>query len=236
LASALEVLENLLGESLPALGPTRRKDEFIQRRLVWLFDKIAAAIEYHEKYSTPEWETLRQGLTEATATRIVVSAERLSVGLQARGGAARALSQLLGRVRSYRLEAPTEHATAVPSVVSCAPPAAAVQPAPLVREGLVRMEVLAAQPFVALCRRLKAFEQLIARQDLRRAAILAEQIAQAIEHFDPLSNFPDLFARHAALLSKHAVRLDELQQDRQSPSWQAMARHARVDLDGFVEG
>ncbi|MFZ5893382.1 MAG: type VI secretion system protein IglI family protein [Myxococcota bacterium] len=241
IAKSLEVLENLLGASLPALGPERRKDEYVARRLVWLFDKITTAIEYHEKYATAQWDSMRRSLDAPTLARIAAAGERLGPALASRSDASRALSQLLGRARSYRIELPkgAEPAPESPSSASTSHASASLPPQPSTttpdRVGLMRMELAVAPPFVVLCQRLKAFESLIERQDLRKAAVVAADIAETLEHFDPLAHFPELFARHAALLCKFAARLSEFEAERQSPTWLALVRHARVDLDGFVE-
>ena len=251
IAKILEVLENVLGPSLPALGPERRKDEYITRRLVWLFDKISSAVEYHEKYATAQWDSFKRTLVPDMLARIAAVGERVTGLLTARSEAMRALSQLLSRTRSYRLESPkppeaAPHAStpaggpaSSPSVHAAAPPSASVPAIPTPspeKEGCSRVELLVAYPFVELCRRLKAFESLVEKHELRKAAVVADDIAHAVEHFDPLANFPELFARHAALLCKHAARLSEFEAERQSPTWLALARYARVDLDSFVEG
>ncbi|HET9932100.1 MAG TPA: type VI secretion system protein IglI family protein [Polyangiaceae bacterium] len=248
IAKSLEALENVLGPSLAALGPERRKEEYVTRRLVWLFDKISAAVEYHEKYATAQWDSLKRTLVPETLARIAAAGERVTVLLAAQAEAMRALSQLLSRARSYRLEAPkppeptaeSKSASVVPASPADPTTTAAAVPAiptPFpAKEGLSRVELLVAYPFVELCRRLKAFESLVEKHELRKAAVVAEDIAYAVEHFDPLANFPELFARHAALLCKHAARLSEFDAERQSATWLALARYARVDLDAFVEG
>lgn len=249
IAKILEVLENILGPSLPALGPARRKDEYITRRLVWLFDKISSAIEYHEKYATAQWDSFKRTLVPEMLSRVATVGERVTALLMARSEAMRALSQLLSRTRSYRLESPKAEPVSEPSAPAAGslssstahatPASASVLPIPTPtpeKEGLSRVELLVAYPFVELCRRLKAFESLVEKHELRKAAVVAEDIAHAVEHFDPLANFPELFARHAALLCKHAARLSEFESERQSPTWLALARYARVDLDSFVEG
>jgi hypothetical protein len=238
IATGLEVLENLLGQSSAALGPERRKDEYVARRLVWLFDKMSAAIEYHEKYATAQWDSIRRTLTSATLGRIAAAGERLGPALATHSDASRALSQLLGRARSYRLEEPKEADPAPEAPNTSAPGNASLHPSADLaaeRSGVVRMELSVAPPFVTLCRRLQAFEALVERQDLRKAAVVAADIAETLEHFDPLAHFPELFARHAALLCKVAARLSDFDAERQSPTWLALVRHARVDLDGFVE-
>jgi hypothetical protein len=231
----LSLLETLLGPSLARLGPERRKDEYINRRVAWLFEKIGAAIAYHDKYQTAEWQSLKASRSSDVVERTIASGERLAGLLGGKGDASRALAQLLSQLRAQaELVAPAEPVAA--AIAGAPSPTSTHELRLSEREGLTRMELLVAPPFLALCRKLQAFEQLASRQELRKAAVVADEIASVIEAFDPLLYFPELFSRYAALLSKHARELSELEPERETASWRALARHARVDLTGFVEG
>ncbi|HET9953272.1 MAG TPA: type VI secretion system protein IglI family protein [Polyangiaceae bacterium] len=243
LADVFRALENLLGPSLAVLGPERRKSEFINRRLTWLFETIAANLEYHEKFSTPEWESLRAGYSEEMQDLLQQSGARIGQLLSSQPepaplDAGRALAQLLSRIRlepknePANVETPMGAASAGPSPGNTSVEAKLAGPTAGVAD---RMELPVAPPFVALCRKLQAFELLVQKQDWRKAAVLSDDIAASLEHFDPLVHFPALFAPYVALLSKHAQRLYDLEQERQTPTWRALARHARVDLDSFVD-
>ncbi len=257
LPDVLGVIDNLLGPSLPALAPSRRRDELANKRFAWLFDKIEKALEYHEKVGTPEWDRWRASLSDRSVEAIDAAGarvtERLAPAAFAPAGAA--LGRLLARVRAQlgtvhdkpSAEAPPAPAAAAPPASSPASPAspAAEQPSspearppaePPTKNGMRRMELLVAQPFLDFCRRLDAFAALVQRGQFEKAAVLADEIGRSIESFDPRAHFPDLFARYAALQSKHVRALLEHGDERESPAFRALQQHARVDLDGFVEG
>jgi hypothetical protein len=241
----LRVLENLLGPSYTALAPERRRDEHVDRRLAWLFDKIQRAIEYHEKFGTEEWAVLTKTLVPAEIENALGAAKRLSEQLVARDAlrADQALGQLSAKLRSYegsprnQLDL-TPPLAGVPAAESRSPPknSAEAQPAVTpVREGLYRMEIVVAYAFVDLCRKLKAFEAVIQKHQFQKAAVLAVEIEQLADAFDPRLYFPELFSTHAALHSRHATTLAREAGEQDTPIWRALVRYARVDLDGFVE-
>jgi hypothetical protein len=87
-----------------------------------------------------------------------------------------------------------------------------------------------------LLRKLAAFETLLHRGDAPRAAVVAEDVRQALERFDPMEYFPTLLAPHFALLSAHLSDLRPYWEARGTLEWRVLEQHYRVDLDGFVEG
>jgi hypothetical protein len=172
------------------------------------------------------------------------AAKRLSEQLVARDAlrADRALAQLGAKLRSYE-ESPRSHLGLTPPLASAPaaepksqPTSAEAQPAlTAVREGLYRMEIVVAYAFVDLCRKLKAFEAVVQKHQFQKAAVLAVEIEQIADAFDPRLYFPELFSAHAALQSKHATTLAREASEQDTPIWRALVRYARVDLDGFVE-
>jgi hypothetical protein len=252
-------LANLVGPSYAALAPERRREEHVDRRLSWLFDKIQRGLEYDEKFGTPEWAALTKTLTPADIQSALGAAKPLSEQLVARDAlrADQALAQLSAKLRSYEEGPRTPHGL-TPLLTSASSPAAdakaparaaaaasgatataadaSTQPLqPPVREGLYRMELVVPYAFVDLCRKLKAFETVIHKHQYQKAAVLAVEIEQIADSFDPRLYFPELFSTHAALHSKHAATLAREANDQETPIWRALARYARVDLDGFVE-
>jgi hypothetical protein len=101
---------------------------------------------------------------------------------------------------------------------------------------LGRAEVGVSHEFFALIQKLEAFSKLVKKGDLARAAIVADDLMQTIDAFDPRRYFPELFSDFSELLSKHIDVLTNHWQDRDSPSWKAHSQFYRVDLKRFVGG
>jgi hypothetical protein len=254
LVDVLRVTDNLLGPSFSAVGPELRREDFFNRRLRWLFDKIAAALAYHEKGLTPQWRAWRDGLTQDVRNAVLTHGEQASSRLPAPtyAAAGAALSQVLSFVRNHALDPtpPPPSATPKPQSVRphyapsdrplTVPPASVpalgleVSAEPL-RAGLQRLELWAAPPFIDLCRKLDAFEELIQKEQFEKAAVVASDIAQRIENFDPRDHFPNLFAHFAAMQSKHVRALTRHAEGSDAPAWQALRQFYLLDLRAFVD-
>ncbi len=74
------------------------------------------------------------------------------------------------------------------------------------------------------------------KNDLARAAVVADDLMRTIDSFDPRAYFPELFSDFSELLSKHIDTLANHWQDRESTAWKAHAQFYRVDLKRFVGG
>ena len=89
--------------------------------------------------------------------------------------------------------------------------------------------------FLELCAKLRAFEALVEKKEFRKAALVADDVQQIVEHFDPRSYFPEVFSGFSARLSKNIGALAEHWEERDSVAWKALGQFYQVDLDGFVE-
>ncbi len=122
---------------------------------------------------------------------------------------------------------------AEPKPVTPAPPAspasAPAEPSPA--PGARTIEVSPA--LEAFLRKLEAFELLLQRKDMARAAIVAQDIRTAVDHFDPRVYLPKLLTPHFRLMSAHAADL--------APYWEpthaseALTQLYQVDIDAFLE-
>ncbi|WP_437932528.1 type VI secretion system protein IglI family protein [Sorangium sp. So ce291] len=263
LEQVFDVVRAALGPGFEAIGPARRRADHFSKRLAWLFDTIVDALEYHQKNATPAWEALQQGLDRGALEGVLRAGDRVAAELSADAyaSAARALGRLLGALRARAEVLAAAPATSAapaaspalatpaseqpsPAPWEDAPPAAPAAAAPpgdgapaaAVFAGRARIELAVAPAFLELLAKLRAFETLIGKGELEKAAIVAEDVQQLIESFDPRAYFPEVFARFSALLSGHIGALSEHLEERGSLAWKARSQFYRVDLEGFVRG
>lgn len=90
--------------------------------------------------------------------------------------------------------------------------------------------------FLEFMIKLRAFETLVERGQHMKAAIVAEDIQNIVEHFDPRTYFPDLFSRFSQLLCEHADELEDGMRLQNSFAWKTASQFYQVDLDKFVHG
>jgi hypothetical protein len=87
----------------------------------------------------------------------------------------------------------------------------------------------------ALRHKLHGFQVLVRRGELAKAAIIARDVQQIIEGFDPVEFLPSLFAGYFRTMNQH---LDELLPHLAEPDgtpWQVLSRFYQADLDGFLD-
>lgn len=108
-------------------------------------------------------------------------------------------------------------------------PVAVPQPRLLPQPGLEPSPALG-----QLLHKLTAFDQLVERQDFSRASMIATDVLNVIDHFDPLVYLPSLFTRFLSGLSAHAGSLEPRMQGPRSLGERALERLYRTDLQAFL--
>jgi hypothetical protein len=85
-----------------------------------------------------------------------------------------------------------------------------------------------------LMRKLAAFDALLEQGDHQRAGVVAADVLQVLEHFDPRVYLPSLFSRFFVGLSAHAEQVEPMMQGTESLAFRALDHLYRVDLDAFL--
>jgi hypothetical protein len=86
-----------------------------------------------------------------------------------------------------------------------------------------------------LRQKLAAFQELVDRGDLGRAAIIARDLERVIEHFDPRVYLPRLFAPYFRRLASSGEALTPFWEGEGSVGWRALEQLYQVDLEAFLE-
>lgn len=242
LPDIFDTLAALATDNFNAIGPARKRADYMAKRISWLAQKITDAIEYHESRRTREWN---QWTAVAGADAMEAALERsaaLENALDERFTAVRMpLQKLSARLRvlsaAFRVPVLPPVSIAAPVVASIRPPTHNPSSNQLQMDArLGRAELGVSHEFFALIQKLNAFSALANKGDLARAAVVADDLMRTIESFDPRSYFPEMFSDFSELLSKHIAALDSHMQDRESPAWKARVQFYRVDLRRFVDG
>ena len=238
LPTMITALDHLVGESFEAVGPTAKREQHFGKRIAWLFDEILDALEYHEHNVTPEWQAWSAALTperiEASLRALDAVDEKIAaraLGESAATNVARMRSWLYAH-RQPVVETPPPSGRGGPRPAPAQGSPAAAAP---VNGGRPHLDLVVTPRFLELCAKLRAFEALVEKKQFRKAALVADDVQQIVEHFDPRSYFPEVFSGFSAHLSKNIAALAEHWDERDSVAWKALAQFYQVDLDGFVE-
>lgn len=260
----LGILRSALSDRWSAVRPEARKTRVVDSALSWLFRAIVVQIDFHTKMEDATfrgWAGANSttvghpSLEASSALRAAIAAvivdERSTVQL----------SELTVRVQAQfnRIEAalPVAVATREP------PPEKEVQekqpddeddeaqeedaesegmspghfwgPEPTLIAPSATAPTLEISPAMEIfLRKLAAFEALVARGDLERAAVVAEDVRSTLESFDPRVYFPRLLASYARVLATHVNDIAPHWESIGSPPWRALEQLYRVDLDAFL--
>ncbi|MBK9368390.1 MAG: hypothetical protein IPN01_19125 [Deltaproteobacteria bacterium] len=108
-----------------------------------------------------------------------------------------------------------------------APPARAARPR------LTAPPLAAAPAWGELLERLTLFEQLVEDGATTQAAVVADDIEDRLNHFDPRRYFPALFAGYYAALAENMSEIEEAWEDRESARWRVLRQLYQLDPERF---
>jgi hypothetical protein len=83
--------------------------------------------------------------------------------------------------------------------------------------------------------KLAGFQDLVARGELARAAVVASDVRAMLASFDPVSYFPSMFAAYFKALHQVIDELTPYLDAVDQPSWHALDSYYRADMRGFFE-
>lgn len=256
LLPAIEGLTHILEDCWEAFGPVSQREKGCQSSLTWFAKQTMKRLQREEGVQGGTWAGWIASVTPDDVETTVRRLGRLQGAVDERlGGGAAPVLDGLSKLRSWldqfknavpypeeepeepevpevREEAAASDMQPAPAAASAPPPGWGVPtswtpPAPL----------LAAQgsPHLALLlRKLEAFSQLVEREEFARALIVADDVNETLERFDPTLYFPSFFKVFARMQALHASQLIEFAEYRETPEWRALQTLYRIDVDEFV--
>ncbi|MCY1059602.1 type VI secretion system protein IglI family protein [Nannocystis sp. SCPEA4] len=82
--------------------------------------------------------------------------------------------------------------------------------------------------------KLRAFEIVLARGEMDRAAVIAHDVQAVLGSFDPVVYMPSLFARYSELLHGNFAEIEARWGDTSTPQWRILVQFYRTNLAGFA--
>lgn len=258
LETIFDVVVTTFEKNRAVIGPQKNQPSFYAKRLSWLWTTINDHLAYFRNEAGADWDRMRAGVTddslaatlekgklvhtaladpayEKTAMAFAGLMSTLRTLAEELAVASRAAQQAAPQVTDEDDDAGAQEDDASPEGRESAPSVPVVKSsANSSKTNTVTLEV--SHQFLQLLSKLKAFETLIERGDVLKAAIVVEDIQTAIEHFDPRDYFPGLFSRFSELLAQNADTVSEFIDNRDSFAWKSLAQFYKVDLAKFVRG
>ena len=228
-------------------GPRERKDVFADGGLRWMLKVLNKHLEHHERLKDETWQrwsapSNREPLEQAlTLSEEIFSAFGRAMPRNGCEAPFRRLTQWLeGHLQSLpspaSLEEPEPEEPAEEPEAMEEEAQAPSRPARPVRAAAASAgPTMPVSPALAqLMLKLAAFDTLVARQDYQRASVVAADVLNVVEHFDPRVYLPALFSRFFAGLSTNAEQVEPLLQSTETLSFRALDQLYRVDLETFL--
>ena len=86
-----------------------------------------------------------------------------------------------------------------------------------------------------LMRKIRLFEQLIEKQELQKAAVVARDVDMLVQHFDPITFLPKVFVPFFRLMSRNMQHLEPAMAALDMPLFKSLVQLYHADLDAFAE-
>ncbi len=251
LGPCFESMSHLFNEQWAAVGPAKKKDRLTNTTFVWFFKTLTRKVKMHETKKDKLWKRWSQNTTS----------EEMDVGLEQIQKFRRAFAQavenpkaldqvsnLMSWMKDFQNlvyseekakepeapppeETPAEEQPA--AAAGAAPVAAAIPGGVAMIPGGVLIE--GGYQMLMLKKKLEAFERLIDKGELAKAALIASDVGAVLNAFNPREYFPKFFSNYFSILSKHITELAGFWEQKNSMAWGAMEQLYKVDIDRFVE-
>jgi hypothetical protein len=235
----LGCLANLFEENWEALGPVKNREKHAQTSLNWLFRQLLKKFQYEEGKDSDvyqQWiaevsseevqETLdaSEGLQKALGMALEDMANPLLDGLSKVNDWLKAFQKVV--YREPEVEEEAELTAEAEAKEMATPGSLGFGYEAVIAEGSYHLQLL--------LRKMKAFEQLVEKEEFNKAAIVADDINYIIANFDPRIYFPKMFSRYSLLRALNIADISGFDEHKGSVEWLTMQDLYKVDLDSFV--
>ncbi|MCG8637864.1 MAG: type VI secretion system ImpA family N-terminal domain-containing protein [Desulfobacterales bacterium] len=235
---------NVFNENWDAVGPVKNKEKQVTNSIKWLLKQLNRKIDYEEKKESAEWVSWQQEVdTEIVEEAIELCAELQKVLSRSLEDLASQLIDGISSLKSWlgsflRLiykpepepeEEPEQDEADQPSEAAAAAPAAA----PPV-SGAQVPEGTGSYHLAQLYKKIAAFQSLIEKKKYEQASLVAFDIDETIENFDPRLYFPEIFAEFSLQYSMNIQEILNSKKYVKSAEWQALKALYKVDIDRFA--
>jgi hypothetical protein len=250
LAFAFTQLTRTLDDKWEAIGPAK-KEKSADGGLNWLFQMLLRQLDGHERLKD---STYRSWLNDAGAkafTDAVAASLPLMQIVEKRFPQGKCLDKLRNLSNWLNQTGTTlqngadeerrekENAAAVAAATEAAAKAKAEAAkandsvATVATNGGVTVEGAAALGM--LMRKIRLFERLVEERALQKAAVVARDVDQLVQSFDPIVFLPKVFVPFFRLMSKNMIELEPVMQSLETPTFRSLVQLYHADLDAFAE-
>lgn len=219
-----------------AIGPDQKREIYAKNSLSWLFTQILIDLETVQLESGEEWT---HWLTSLTHEDVAFLQNGLSSTVELISDTIGELTSSVGAKVRAICDWIAELAHCIPEPIS-----ERVEP-----DQVLSQELGDALPSVQpdentfsfsgsphlkiLLDKIQVFEHVLSNGEMLKAAVIANDINQIMDNFDPRLYFPELFSSYFYHLVGNINPITELMDMRDTPQWIAIHNLYSVDIDRF---
>jgi hypothetical protein len=242
LDESFDDLIDILKRCWEQIGPADRRDKYAKNSVSWLLKQIFIDLQTLQIEDGESWAGLLESCSQDHMSLIIDRAEGIKAPLNERledaaGPSFINLKELIDWLTEFKSLLPTpepegligdDDVDSLPSVeattnFSQTPALSSWQ----ISSGSVHLEILN--------RKLALFQEVLAQGEMVKAAVIAMDVNQLLESFDPKKYFPDLFSSYFTNMVNYGDEINGIIEMSGSPNWQALVNLYEVDLDKFKD-
>lgn len=261
LLEVFQTLNSIFEENWEAIGPTKKKDRQTENALYWFLGKMEKVLKMHEDKDDEKYHKWLEEASSEFMDSLMEEVDKLSKNVQKNlekapktlDGLSNLSRWLQGfhklvfdreeeeRLAEEEAQKKADEEAQRQADQEAASAARAEALANMGAGGAVMMGagggggVEGSFRLDELKQKLKAFEILIEKGEMPKAALVADDIGAIIADFDPTLYLPQLFAAYFALLSTNIEDIAGFWEKKGSLPWQVMDKLYSVDLQAFIE-
>ncbi|MCU0571724.1 MAG: hypothetical protein MUC41_01910 [Syntrophobacteraceae bacterium] len=260
LALVFQSLSSVLEENWEALGPAVKKEKQAQTSLRWLTNQLLKKLQHEEGKRGDLWSQWQTQVSSEDVGECLEALEALRRqlgavlgeagtpvmdGLVKIGGWLEAFQRLVTREveeepqADFAIDEESEPTPEASSREDIAFPRGSARGATSSRLLIAESEdvvcVEGSHHLKELMHKLSVFERLVTDGKYNLAALVADDVMECLNQFDPRVYFPRLFGRFFRLMAVHIGEISNYGYDKEGVEWQVLRELYRVDPDGFAD-
>ena len=245
LVEVVDSLNNIIVKNWDALGPINKREKVFEKSLEWLLKQLLKKIQYEEGKNTALWQEWKIDINADQIDQILQlgAVLRLSLAHQLEDNAS-TLVDLWSKIEQWlRVFQQIECHSSEPdseSEMLAALSLDEIVPSEIINTSIrpltnTELALESSYHMDLLLKKLAAFERLIEEGKFTKAALIAEDINQAVSNFDPKIYFPNVFETFVRLQALNFEELAAYAYQRDEQYWQMMQDWLKVDIDSFIK-
>lgn len=221
-----------------AIGPEQKRDTYAKNSLSWLFTQILIDFQTVQLDSGEEWNIWLSNLShddvEFLQSGLTSTVEIISESI---GDIASSVDAKVRAISDWIIEFDHSIPEPIPETEDLDEPLTEGKgDVNTSAQSSENSFALSGSPHLKiLLEKIQVFEHVLLNGDMLKAAVIANDINQIMESFDPRLYFPQLFSSYFYHLVGNINPITELMDMRDTPQWIALHNLYSVDIDRFKD-